>query len=365
MVVVGGGPAGATAARTLALLGLDVALLERSAGDDRPRPGETLPPAVRPVLARLGLADAVAALDPTPSYGNVSAWGGPELRTSSFVFQPYGHGWHLDRSRFDELLRVEAAAAGATVRRGVRLTGCRRTADGSWRVTLAPGEELRADGLIDASGCSAALARSLGAWRDSHDRLVGVAVRYPGSADRRAGGYTLVEAGPDGWWYSASLPTGELIVVQLTDADLCRAGRLADPRVFARRLAATEATRARVSRPTPLDRPRVTPVSGHRLRRPDYVDRWVAAGDAALGVDPLSSSGILRALLTGEAAAHALTHWLLGRPQAAVAYDHWLDTQHRDYLTARQQVYAQERRWPHRPFWQRRWACQRPRVSHL
>ena len=75
-----------------------------------------------------------------------------------------------------------------------------------------------------------------------------------------------------------------------------------------------------------------------------------------MAVDPLSSSGILRAIVTGEAAANAIAHWILGRPEAAVDYEEWLDGEFDDYWRERNELYGLEQRWPQAPFWQRRGA---------
>ena len=125
VVVVGGGPAGAVAARMLAQLGVTVALLE--AGQRVPLVGETLPPAVRPVLDRLGLRATVEAEGYLPSVGSWSAWGDAEPWGRDFIFSYFGHGWHLDRRRFDALLREAARAAGARLAVGASVTTSTRT----------------------------------------------------------------------------------------------------------------------------------------------------------------------------------------------------------------------------------------------
>uniref|UniRef100_UPI003F693E2E hypothetical protein n=1 Tax=Amycolatopsis solani TaxID=3028615 RepID=UPI003F693E2E len=84
-------------------------LYERSAYDGL-RMGETLPPSVNPLLRELGLWDRFLAAEPMPSYLTASAWGGPEVAERSFVFSPYGHGWHTDRAAFDRMLADAAAA---------------------------------------------------------------------------------------------------------------------------------------------------------------------------------------------------------------------------------------------------------------
>jgi flavin-dependent dehydrogenase len=82
---------------------------------------------------------------------------------------------------------------------------------------------------------------------------------------------------------------------------------------------------------------------------------WVAAGDAALSFDPLSSQGILTALLMGSGAGHAIAAILMrGDRQPLV----WWGTEYarllETHLRLRAAFYALERRWPNAPFWARR-----------
>jgi flavin-dependent dehydrogenase len=147
----------------------------------------------------------------------------------------------------------------------------------------------------------------------------------------------------------------------MTDADLCRASRWTDPPRWAAELTRTRHTHQRVADRRPCGRPRVVSAASHRLRRPvPMSDRWLAVGDAALGVDPLASSGILRALVTGHAGGLAMAHWLFGRPEPVRDYERWLDAEFDHYLTQRRRYYALERRWPDAPFWRRRHATATP-----
>jgi flavin-dependent dehydrogenase len=359
VAVVGAGPAGAAAALTLTRAGFDVALLEASEFE-RPRLGETLPPSARPVLDRLGLGRDVAATASTPSFGNQSAWGSQELAASPFIVSPYGNGSHLDRQRFDSVLAGAAAGAGARLLKGVRVAACAPALEGGWCLTLgggAPVGAMTAKAVVDATGRRAGLARSLGAGRRVRDRLVGAAVQYRGGSVH--GGYTLVEAVRDGWWYSAPLPPDKLIVMLMTDADLCRSGRYADPAAWDKALAQARHTHRRVAGLQPRWRPRVASAASHRLHRTGSPGGWLAAGDAAMGVDPLSGTGLVQALATGELAGRAIGHWLLGRPGPARDYERWLDARFEDYWTTRSAYYALETRWPTAPFWRRRVAPQR------
>ncbi|HZX88825.1 MAG TPA: FAD-dependent monooxygenase, partial [Reyranella sp.] len=119
-VVVGGGPAGALSALLLARARAAVVLYEQSRYDAM-RLVETLPPSVNPLLRRLGLWERFGALEATPSYHMESVCGAAEPSDRSFVSSSYGHGWHVDRARFDAMLVDAAEQAGARVLRGARV----------------------------------------------------------------------------------------------------------------------------------------------------------------------------------------------------------------------------------------------------
>ena len=101
VAIIGGGPAGAAVALTLARKGLRPLVLESRPGAE-PKVGECLPPTVAPLLQKLGLAERLRAGEGVhlPSYGNRSAWGSARTAEKDFLFNPYGAGWHLDRRGF-------------------------------------------------------------------------------------------------------------------------------------------------------------------------------------------------------------------------------------------------------------------------
>ncbi|GII58851.1 alkylhalidase-like protein [Planotetraspora thailandica] len=370
VAVVGAGPAGAATARRLARAGCAVVLLERSRFE-APRAGESLAPATRPLLEELGVWRQFAALSPLPSYGTRSIWGSPDEHGHSHMAGPYGCGWHVDRPSFDRMLAGAAADAGADLRCGTAGLGCVRLQDGRWQITCVERDRaspvvVRARVLVDATGRAAHLARRLGASRVVIDRLVGVAVSHC-EADVSAEGYVLVETTPHGWWYSAPAGGDRMITMLMTDADICRQYGIAAPEPWQEMLGEAPATAARVAtgEPRPVVwGPRVFPALSQRLRRTAYDTPWIAAGDAALAVDPISGSGVVRALRSGRAAAEtALT--LLGGDayvethHAVRAYEVARDKERADYLRERADYYAMERRWAAHPFWRRR----RPRTG--
>jgi flavin-dependent dehydrogenase len=82
---------------------------------------------------------------------------------------------------------------------------------------------------------------------------------------------------------------------------------------------------------------------------------WLATGDAAFTVDPLSGRGIVSALLTGRAAGEAAAAMIGGnRHPAAPAYTRLMGEIHKDGFTRQTEAYEGEGRWPRAPFWRRR-----------
>ncbi len=368
VAVIGAGPAGAATARLLAGAGLRVTLLERS-GIDAPRVGESLSPGVQPLLKTLGVWDAFEALRPLPSFGTQSFWGSDSTQSHSHLATPYGCGWHVDRQAFDRMLADAAAQAGARLRTGCRVLSCRadQSRSGGWVVHgchEASGMQsmLRARVLIDATGRTGVLKRMLGARRVVFDRLVAVAAQMsdPRAADRC---FTLVEAVPNGWWYSAPTPGGRQMAMLMTDGDLLNPHRLDASQHWRDALAQTRGTRACLpdAPDTPLCwGPKIVAAMSQRQLRRDLQAPWLSVGDAALAVDPVSGSGVIRALRTARDAAETVAAMLagnlVGNAQAIAAYEARRDAECTQYLIERGGVYALEQRWPDADFWRRRQA---------
>ncbi len=369
VAIAGGGPAGLAAALTLLRYTRRRVVVVESSRYDGLRIGETAPPGVQALLVYLGAWERFLADRHRPALGTSAAWGGPAVAARDFLFTGQGTGWHLDRRRFDESLAEQVRAAGGELLTGTRIDGCRRERDGRWRLAVTAPDGRRdactAGFLVDASGRRSALARRLGARRRGFDRLVGVAVacEVPGGAaagdGEAAWHHTLIEACAEGWWYSAPLPAGRAIAVLMSDSDLVRGLRADRAAPWRRLLAATGPTRARLAGCRPLSAPRVLPAASQRLE-PAAGRGWIAAGDAAVSFDPLSSSGIGHALASGihaaRAADQALTAAAAGGTETALldGYDAQVAGIMSQYLRLRHHFYAVEERWAEQPFWRRR-----------
>jgi 2-polyprenyl-6-methoxyphenol hydroxylase-like FAD-dependent oxidoreductase len=324
---------------------------------DQVRIGETLPPRARPLLINLGVWDQFLTDGHAPSPAVLSVWGQEELYENHFIFHPYGHGWHVNRLRFDRMLAQTAENAGACVCRGARMTTCRELGFQIWEVEyLLDGSHCRLQSsfLVHAMGRASLLDPRHGTRRIFYDRLVGLIGFFSGGTLKGEPDYqTLVEAVEDGWWYSAWLPQGQLVVAYMTDADLIPkgCGRALDH--WQNWLEQAPHTHARLSDCVLETGLRFFAANSYRRDR-SAGTHWLAVGDAATAFDPLSSQGICYALESGLRAARAIESSQQGGPTALEAYSLWTQRNFEKYLRTRSAVYGQERRWPSSTFWRRR-----------
>jgi flavin-dependent dehydrogenase len=358
VVVLGAGPAGAAIAHALCRRGVRVRVLDR-ARRARFAIGESAAPQLASLLAGLGLPTALDELGHRPYHGNVSLWGGPAI-VDDFARRGAGHGWHLDRAAFDGWLRDTAVAAGATVEAMRGLAGVERGERG-WRVHVRRGDRVESIGaavIVDATGRAAALGRRVGARVRRVDQLIAIAVEAaPG--DGAWPGRSLIEPFADGWWYAAGLPSGRVMVMLMTDADLAREARLGERASFRRAFEATQAIAAAAQ--IVWDPPPVLRVVPAHTQFLDCAagPGWIAAGDALLALDPLTASGIVGAIDDACAAADTVAAWLAARDPGQVvaagrAYAERAAQTLRRYLAERRAWYAREPRWAERAFWRRR-----------
>ncbi|WP_338693281.1 NAD(P)/FAD-dependent oxidoreductase [Bradyrhizobium sp. 26S5] len=352
VIVVGAGPAGSTVALNLAPT-RRVIMIERLP-DIPPRIGESLVPAARRLFADMGLWRSFEAEPHSPCYGNRSVWGSNEAVDNDFLRDLDGHGWHLDRGRFDAWLRVAAVSRGARLFAPAQLADIERSGE-TWRVSVTTPTGMvgmTARFLIDAGGRAAPIARRLGARRRRHDRLVCGWIHGAASGSK---GLTFIEAVEDGWWYSAPLPNERRVVAFHTDADLASAHIARDRQEMLRR--ATSAAHLSELLESVAFAP--DQVSGFTAAHSSHLapcmgDGWLAAGDAAINFDPLSSQGLFNAMYTGLAAAEAADRYLSESIDGLSDYERSITGIRTAYAERLAFWYGTETRWKEGAFWRRR-----------
>jgi 2-polyprenyl-6-methoxyphenol hydroxylase-like FAD-dependent oxidoreductase len=373
-LVLGGGPAGVAAALALHDRGLRVEIVERTRYADV-RLGETLPPAVQVPLAGVGLWDAFLAQAPRPAYGLRSYWGAEQATEHSFLFDPYGNGWQVDRRLLDSRFAQVARARGIRVTTGARATFRRNQTRSGWEVDLFTGQRPTSDGpsqrrqarwLVVATGRRSPAAGALGTRQHVLDHLMAVAGFMTPNRNARhepcveaiepaepAEPAAVIEAVEDGWWYSAPLPDGRLVAMLFTDPDICGRDRLTDPTCWAARLSAAPETGQRM-RPFTIAGPLQAAAAGSACLVRPAGPGWVAVGDRAQAHDPLSGNGVGQALDGGRRGAVALAAADCGDSDAFADYAEEQSRRWTAFTRGRAAHYAMEGRWPLSTFWHRR-----------
>jgi flavin-dependent dehydrogenase len=350
VLIVGAGPAGCATALSLA----DFAPALRVCLVDAPprealRIGETVPPQVWPLLDHLGLGPRFLADRHYASYRTLSAWGSPHLASNEFLFQTLQVGWRLDRACFDDMM-LRAASMRVASRIAAKAADIALT-DSGWRI-VADGEAITARFAVDATGRTAALARQQGVRPVVDDRLLGCFVLFEGAADDGEG--LMIETFPDGWWYSAAIPGGRRVIACMSDADIVRRLGLGRLDCWMQALDQTTHVRATVAGARPAGPPTLRPAGSQCLAH-DGALPFLCVGDAASCFDPVSGQGIVKALRSGIFASYAIGDFLLrGDATGLKRYRSFVTSEFAGYRTTLRDYYALERRWPDRPFWQRR-----------
>ncbi len=328
VAVIGGGPAGSAAATMLARQGWRVMLLERERFP-REHVGESLLPASMPVLEELGAMDAVQAAGFLPKYGATMVWGrDPEPWSWHFreTSVQYPHAYQVWRPTFDHILLQNALAAGVDVREGCRV-GAVEFGEEKCHANLscvsdAMGHQtLSARFVVDASGQAALLAQQTGTRRwDSFFQNLAVYAYFEGaealpSPDENN---IFIEAFEHGWFWT--IPLGRAAPVKPGGAGWSSVGAVVDnqtgqegiQRLGARDFLLEQLSQAPHTEAMLRD---ARWVAGPNVVRDwSYSSEWttgpnfVMTGDSACFVDPLFSSGVHLALMSGVmAAAYATT----------------------------------------------------------
>jgi len=347
VLVVGLGPAGLSAALSLRQQGLSVAIVGRLSGGGF-KAGESLSVQASRVLRQLGFA--IEHTGHLPCYGNRSSWGSPKLAFTDFIHQPGGKGWHLDRLLFEEQLLVQVEYQKVQVYAGALLQQVHRKGS-VWQCTLRDKQLIEAKFLVDATGRNAWLSRRLGINKTLEDRQLAM-VAWMQSDQHTEDSFSLIETSPTGWWYSAALPGGKLVVMMILDPQM-RAFEAT--KMLQEQLGKSYYTKDRIQKGS--YRYATTPAwldasSGYLPQM--YGEGWVAVGDAALCYDPIAAHGLTMALVSGRDVGPAVASALSNDYRKLKAYQAQLKQAFAAYAYQRGQIYRQEQRWPESVYWENR-----------
>ncbi|MBF0273779.1 MAG: tryptophan 7-halogenase, partial [Nitrospinae bacterium] len=231
-------------------------------------------------------------------------------------------------------------------------------ADNCWHLTVQKNKkafDLQAQFVVDATGRKSYGARLLQKRQIEYDRLIAVlSYASPAKGTSQFKNHVLVEAMQSGWFYSSCLNDGRLVVNYMTDADILKDSRKNPLDFMNYKLQESVYTKERASCFHPFVKARICSAKSQLLSQITG-EGWLAAGDAAMSCDPLSSSGILKGLKAGIEAAEAISRYFDKDCQALEDYERQVKEAFNEYLDRRTLYYGLENRWPDSIFWKRRY----------
>lgn len=334
VIVIGGGPAGATASTLIAQRGRKVVLFER---DKFPRfhIGESLIPETYWVLERLNMLPKMKASAFVKKF-SVQFVNSQGKQSAPFYFhdnKPHecSQTWQVVRSEFDEMMLNNAREHGVEVHEetrvlevlfeGDRATGVRiQTKNGDVR-------EVRAKVVVDASGQTAMLMNrfKLRIWDPELNK--GAIWTYWKGAYRDTGrdeGATVVIQTPDkqGWFWYIPQHDDIVSVGVVAPFDYLFKNRGTHEATYNEEVERCPNVKERVSKATRVAGYFATKDYSYRAQQAAG-DGWVMIGDAFGFLDPLYSSGVLLALKSGELAADAICDGFEKNDLSAAQLGHW------------------------------------------
>jgi flavin-dependent dehydrogenase len=346
VAILGAGPAGSAISILLARSGLNVILIGK---DTRyHRIGESLIPQCRPLLEEIGIWKSLNEENHRLYYGNQSAWGSPFLQSTDFIYSPWGHGWQLDRSKFESMLLKEAENQGTDLQK-TKIIKIKHLKN-NWSL-YTYNIKTNATFIVDATGRQSSISKRLGSKQIMLDYQVALVCKFSNNGGEEDPDlYTAIESSEHGWWYSAVIPPADRIVIFFTYAEYARNFR--NTSLFLNQINNTQHISKRILPHYLLIESPFFVIANTFCLDKIGGDGWLPVGDAAASYDPVSSLGLFSAFRTSIDAFSAIRMTLDGSENAVPEYGNKLKQQFNQTVSRLRNTYSIEKRFPNR-YWSR------------
>lgn len=358
IIIIGAGPAGSSCSLALSRLGVKDILLVESCNYNKFRIGETIPPETKTILMQLGIYKSFLSEQHEPCYGSCSYWGNDHRGYNDSILSPYGHGWHLDRRKFNLFLSKQAQTSGVKFLANSQLISSEQSENNNFELTFNDKNNssfnVTADFVVDATGSRSVFAIQQGSKKINTDPLICLGVRFKiSNCSRSISKQTHLEAVEYGWWYVARLPGDILLVTLYTDGEIIKKNKLQKIDIWLKLLKETKHTSIFISNMEIIDiKPKAFRAPSFRLDKITGKN-WTAIGDAASAFDPVTSQGIIKSMSDAITVANIIEKYLNGNENKLKEFEQMVIARYEQYLSIRKYFYQLEKRWPNSPFWQK------------
>jgi flavin-dependent dehydrogenase len=337
VVIIGGGPAGSSAAIWCSKLGIEVTLLEGE-GVSGIKPGEALHPGLQAVFKQLEVDQDIEACAIVRHSATWVKWN-EDLKLVSFGSDKEGPwlGYQLLRTELNAILKQKAQSLGARILQPCRAMGLELQC-GKITAVKTSGGHIKADFVVDAAGPSHWIARKLNLKIERYSPSLFVYYGYvKGSCPARDHAPAFI-ATPNGWIWTAKVHRE---LYQWTRLDFVKTPIPNDwlPNEFG---GGKLCTIHQSIHGADVTWRRVVGAAG---------SGYFIVGDAAAVLDPASSHGVLRAIMSGIMAGYAINKIVSNgfvEKAAAYEYEKWFSEWFFYDLANLRKLYYQH---PHPPKW--------------
>ncbi|MDO7172666.1 tryptophan 7-halogenase [Mariniflexile sp. AS56] len=354
IVIIGAGPAGCSCAIALLNAGAINVTLITNSKTGKFHIGESIPPEMNSLMRRLGIYDSFIAQNHEQCYGSCSYWGSERRGYNDSVLSPFGHGWHLDRRKFNQFMLQQAIKRGAKVIQNCNYKSATKNKS-KYQLTLngnsGYSEQIEAEFVIDATGSKSVFTSDQGSRKIQNTSLVCLGLRFQNGSEDSVSKLTHLEAVEHGWWYAARIPNNQLLVTFYTIPEITKEYELHNIEKWKDYLKKAVNTYKWVSNMKSID----DKIMG--FHAPSFIqdhivgENWFAIGDSATCYDPITSQGIIKSVSHGMLAARVLEDYYKGDKTTLIHYENHLQSEYKQYEEARTYFYSLEQRWPKSLFW--------------